>query len=286
MKRLLRAAATVGLTFGLVATLAGTPQAASAARSETSAPSAAKVAAANSSGWTRAFYDDFNKPKVSRKKWSNTAPSKLSTKQCWRFTKVAGRKVVVIKSNKPWENGATSCRMATDKPFGDATYKFSARVMFHRAAGTLSSFWVTGAGPDGANEIDVIENAGQKPSKAAPPCVLKRDRKGQITRDDESATRFYGLMHNVYHAYEPRVGHRSCLAKPRAYGLYDGKFHTVTAIWRPGTNVDFAVDGRRTARFGKAWSRTSAVNALLTNKSNKPNGVGFVVDWVKVWRKS
>ena len=205
---------------------------------------------------------------------------------------MSGRKVVVIKSNKPWEDaGAVSCRIATDEAFVGATYKFSARVKFHRTGGTLSSFWVTGAGP---NEIDVIENAGRKPNKPKPgqqprepaPCVLERDRDNPITKDDESAPRFYGLMHNVYHAYEPSVRHRSCLSKARAYGLYDGNFHTVTAIWRPGASVAFEVDGRRTARFGARWSRTSAVNALLTNKSNNPNGVGFVVDSGQVWRRS
>lgn len=277
-KRLLRAAATIGLTLCLSATLAGTPHTASVARVETSAP------AAKAAGWMRVFHDDFGSPKASRAKWSNTAPQTLSDRRCWKFTKVSGRTVVVIKSNKPWEDaGAVSCRMATDEAFSGATYKFSARVKFHSAGGTLSSFWVTGAGP---NEIDVIENAGKKAPKAA-PCVLKRDRDNPITKDRESASRFYGLMHNVYHAYEPSVvGHRSCLEKPRATGLYDGNFHTVTAIWRPGASVAFEVDGRRTARFGATWSRTLAVNALLTNKSNNPNGVGFVVDWVKVWRRS
>ena len=279
MKRLLRAAATGGLTLCLTAaTLAGTPQAASGTRVEASAP------AARAAGWTRVFYDEFGSRKASARKWSNTAPQRLPDRRCWRFAKVSGRTVVVIKSNKPWEDpGAVSCRLATDKAFVGAAYKFSARVRFHSAGGTLSSFWVTGAGP---NEIDVIENAGKKPLRTANPCVLKRDRDNPITKDGESAPRFYGLMHNVYHAYGPSVGHRSCLARPRAYGLYDGNFHTVTAIWRPGAGVAFEVDGRRTASFGKKWSRSSAVNALLTNKSNKPNGVGFVVDWVKVWRRS
>ena len=276
-KKLLRASATFGLTLVLAVIAAATPQAATLARVKTS------DAAASAAAWRRVFHDDFDSRKTSRAKWSNTAPQKLPGRQCWRFTKVSGRTVVVIKSNKPWEDpGAVSCRMATDEPFGGATYKFSARVKFHRAGGTLSSFWVTGAGP---NEIDVIENAGKKTPKTA-PCVLKRDRDNPITTDAASASRFYGLMHNVYHAYEPSVGHRSCLAKPRANGLYDGNFHTVTAIWRPGASVTFEVDGRRTSRFAAKWSRTSAVNALLTNKSNKPNGVGFVVDWVKVWRRS
>lgn len=276
-KRLLRAAATIGLTLGLTATLAGTLPPPSVAQVESSAP------AARAAGWTRVFHDDFRSRESSRAKWSNTAPQQLSDRRCWKFTTVSGRSVAVIKSNKPWEDpGAVSCRMATDEMFGGATYKFSARVKFHRAGGTLSSFWVTGAGP---NEIDVIENAGKKPRDAA-PCVLARDRDNPITVDGESASRFYGLMHNVYQAYEPSVGHRSCLTRSRAYGLYDGNFHTVTAIWRPGTSVTFEVDGRRSARFGATWSRTSAVNGLLTNKSDNPNDVGFVVDWVKVWRRS
>lgn len=275
-KRLFRAAATIGLTLGLAAALAGVPQTASVARAETSAP------VTKAASWKRVFHDDFTSRKSSRAKWSNTAPMTLSDRRCWKFTTMAGRTVAVIKSNKPWEDaGAVSCRMATDEAFSGATHKFSARVKFHSAGGTLSSFWVTGPGP---NEIDVIENAGKKAPKTN-PCVLKRDRDNPITRDKGSASRFYGLMHNVYHAYQPSVGHRSCLEKPRATGLYDGRFHTVTAIWRPGASVTFEIDGRRTARFGSKWSRTSPVNALLTNKSNHPNKVGFVVDWVKVWRR-
>ena len=113
------------------------------------------------------FNDEFGSRKASTRKWSNTAPQTLPDRRCWRFTKVSGRTVVVIKSNKPWEDpGAVSCRLATDEAFVGATYKFSARVKFHAAGGTLSSFWVTGAGP---NEIDVIENAGRKPRNAKRP---------------------------------------------------------------------------------------------------------------------
>lgn len=276
MQRLRRAAVSVGLAVGLAATLAGTPVSGSVAHADTSAPTA------KSAGWTRVFFDDFDSLAGSTAKWSNTAPQKLPDSSCWTFRKVADRSVVVVTSNKPWEKpGAVSCRMATNQSFGGATHKFSARVKFHRKGGTLSSFWVTGPGP---NEIDIIENAGRKPRNGN-PCVLKRHR-SDISRHKESSPRFYGLMHNVYHSYGPHAGHRSCLAKPLAHGLYDGKFHTVTAIWRPGAGVDFEVDGRRTVTFKAKWSRTSAVNALLTNKSVNPNGVGFVVDWVKVWQSS
>ena len=259
--------------LGLAAPLIGTAPVASGAAPRT-------VAAAD--GWTLVFQDSFGNPTKSAEKWSNTAERPLPTGQCWSFRKVSGATAVVIPSRLPWEDAPNvSCRMATNDPFGGATHKFSARVKFHRAQGTLSSFWVTGAGP---NEIDVIENAGKKPGQA--PCVLPRDRDNPITKDDESADRFYGLMHNVYQAYLPSVGHRACVAQSVAYPRYDDRYHTVTAIWRPGVNVVFQVDGRTTATYGKKWSRTSPVNALLTNKSNNPNKVGFVVDWVKVWKRS
>ena len=280
MSKLVHSIAPLALSLGLITALAGAPPAGSEVAAQRSTAQQPGQAVA---GWQRVFTDGFGSAKASRGKWSNTAPSPLPLKKCWSFTKVSGQKVVVIKSRKPWEvAGNVSCRMATGEVFGAGatTYKFSARVKFHEKQGTLSSFWVTGPGP---NEIDVIENAGKKSGKAK--CVLA-GTDNDISKDNESGSRFYGLMHNVYHAYEPTIiGHRACVTKASAYPRYDGRFHTVTATWRPGTSVVFEVDGRRSAKYPATWSRTDPVVALLTNKSRKPNDVGFVVDWVKVWKK-
>lgn len=238
-------------------------------------------------GWALKFRDDFGSRSTSQAKWFNSAPRPLETRRCWDFGRSSGQSVVMIKPRKRWdppspgEWAPLSCRMRTHKEFGGGTYKFSARVKFHRATGTLSSFWVTGAGANGANEIDVIENTGQKSRKT---CVLKRDKR--VSRDDESSPGFRGLMQNVYHVYEPRTGHRNCVRKARADNLYDGRFHVVTAIWRPRRTVDFLIDGHRVSRFGKRWSRTYPVHALLTNKTADPSGAPrFVVDWVKIWKR-
>ena len=270
-----------GLIAGLVAVTLAVSAAPATARTAEQAPQRAR--------WVLKFQDNFGDPATSGAKWGNTAPSPLPADQCFAYGRSDGRTVVRVRSQRAWDPGVPSCRMQAGRSFGGGgTFRFSARVKFHGEPGTLSSFWVTGFDADQRpNEMDVFENNGKRYAARKPragACVRASDT--GMSRDDESDNRLWGLQQNVYYRFEPRTGHRNCVRRARAHSLYDGRFHTVAAIWNPGSGTDFFIDGRREAHFPARWARrTTPVFPLLTNKSSSPAGKpSLVVDWVKVHR--
>lgn len=181
------------------------------------------------------------------------------------------------------------CRLTSNQAFGagadsGATYIFASRVKVHTSGKHLSSFWVKGQLGNDVNEIDVIENTGQKTQ--AGNCA-NADHPNVLVNQSG----YWGLNHTFYSAYSPRTGYKHCLSQASANALLDNTFHVFSAEWSPGQYVKFFIDGNLSATYGPEYAKTIPVNLILTNIDhgvlNQTGSVNyFEVDWVRAWQKN
>lgn len=177
------------------------------------------------------------------------------------------------------------CRITSTAQFGSGTYIFAARIKVHTSQGHLSSFWLnTAPGAGATNEIDVIENSGQK--------SLANGCKATTSMPTNHGTvdgPYYGLNHTYYSSYTPKTGYKHCLSQSATNPLMDNQFHTFHAEWAPGQHIKFYTDGVLSATYGPQYAKDTPLNAILTNIDKQTAGnpaQDFQVNWVKVWKKN
>lgn len=238
--------------------------------------------APNDPAWAPTFFDDFRDTTMSQ--WDNVGTSPrgrcFTADPTWKGADV-GR--ILIKPSVKWSSTDPSkwnCRMTSKQEFPSGTYIFAARVKLHHDEGHLSSFWLNAS--IGYNEIDVIENAGNKASPSS--CEGKAGESVAVNRSN-----FNGLNSAYYSTDKPqRTGYKYCFAAAEAASAQDDGFHTVHVRYTTGQSVQYFLDGVP----GLSYVPTSdgPLRLVLTNidqqKTAFPNPKDFAVSWVQVWKQN
>ena len=194
----------------------------------------------------------------------------------------------------------TDCYVFNDTPFnGDepgVAYMFAAKVKIAQTNGNHPSFWLHGPRSQALyNEYDIVESYGTIAGDPERPCA--RD-----TVTSTSGKGWYSVQSNHYTRVQPTTGRRDCFTDEEAATALDGGYHVYSMMWAPGRAVEFYLDGKRTAHWGRNHAIGGSLVIALTNllneiKDEQGNIVGYQqvegngspnmrLKWVKVWKKN
>ncbi len=311
---------TTGIHPGIGALLAGTVLIAAA---PAPAPLSGNGAQAATSDWTLVWSDEFDGPKIDRRKWGFDADcwgGGNNEQQCYRASPrnaaLADGKLVITAQREPYTGAAWPLHMRgavqdpnarTTKPFtsarlttrGKASWRYGkveVRARLPQGQGTWPAIWMLPekdryGGWAASGEIDILEAV----NLGVPCAKCPGGRENTIL----GTLHFGGKWPNNKHKGEE-------VPFP---GVLDGGFHTYTIEWYPD-RITWQVDGQTFAmRNASEWSTTGSsapgapfdqpfhliLNLAIGGKLAESRGIGGVrldgypkrmeIDWVRVWQK-
>lgn len=218
---------------------------------------------AHAASWTTMKYWAFNQVPP---EWSSSPgrdPNKIQVKNGVLHVKPRGQ-ISALPSA-----GSAGFPMGTAP---NQLWRMDAKIKMPKARPMYASFWMRGTGLPNTNgttnpgEFDVIESYGP----------------GKYNRCKRGASNY-----SRYWQYNPSAGETPCISWPAGVSLPWEDYHTYTAMWSIGNNINFYVDNILIGGFTAGPTQTEYMffsNKILPGDSDTPwTGSGDKRDMLVKW---